>query len=380
LDKIDLKKKIINVCEPKLTNKAKKYVLDCIESEWVSSSGKYLDEFEKKWSSYCGAKEGISVTSGTTALQVSFKSLNLKSGDEVIMPSFTIISCAMAIIEAGGTPILVDCDKDTWCMNVDEVKKKITKRTKAILVVHMFGHPVDMDGIMSLAKEKGVFVIEDAAEAHGATYKNKKVGSFGDLACFSFYANKLITTGEGGMVLANNKKLGERIRSLRNLGFKRERRFLHTEIGYNYRMTNIQAALGVSQIEKIEEHVRIKRKNTKLYNDTLTKMSLPLRLPIEKDYARSVFWMYGIVIENKKLDAKKLADKLFQNGIETRPLFLGMHQQPIFMEMKFFKNQKFPVTEELSKSGLYLPSGLKLTKKKIKIVCETIKKIFNEKL
>ena len=375
-----MKKKIINVCEPKLTNKAKKYVLDCIESEWVSSSGKYLDEFEKKWSSYCGAKEGISVTSGTTALQVSFKSLNLKSGDEVIMPSFTIISCAMAIIEAGGTPILVDCDKDTWCMNVDEVKKKITKRTKAILVVHMFGHPVDMDGIMSLAKEKGVFVIEDAAEAHGATYKNKKVGSFGDLACFSFYANKLITTGEGGMVLANNKKLGERIRSLRNLGFKRERRFLHTEIGYNYRMTNIQAALGVSQIEKIEEHVRIKRKNTKLYNDTLTKMSLPLRLPIEKDYARSVFWMYGIVIENKKLDAKKLADKLFQNGIETRPLFLGMHQQPIFMEMKFFKNQKFPVTEELSKSGLYLPSGLKLTKKKIKIVCETIKKIFNEKL
>ena len=374
---IDLKKKI-NVCEPLITKNAKKYINDCIDSEWISSAGKYLEDFEKKWSNYCGAEEGIAVTNGTSALQVAFKSLNLKPGDEVIMPSFTIISCATAIIEAGGKPILVDCYPDTWCLNIEQMKEKINNRTKAILVVHMFGHPAEMDPVMKIVKRHNLYLVEDAAEAHGATYNNKRVGSFGDLACFSFYANKLITTGEGGMVLSNNKKLTKKIRSLRNLSFRSDRRFYHTEIGYNYRLTNMQAAIGISQIENLENHIDIKRKNTFLYNNIIRKMDLPLRLPSENENSKSVFWMYGVVLKNKKLNAKILAEKLENRGIETRPLFLGMHQQPVLKKMKLFNNEKFPVTEELSRFGLYLPSGLKLNKKKINFICNVLKDIFHE--
>ncbi len=370
--------KKIQVCEPLITKNAKKYLKDCIDSEWISSSGKYLEAFEKKWASYCGAKDGIAVTNGTSALQVAFKSLNLKPGDEVIMPSFTIISCATAIIEAGGTPVLVDCYKDTWCLNIEQVEKKINKKTKALLVVHMFGHPAEMDSIMKIVKKNKLFLIEDAAESHGAIYKKKRVGGFGDLSCFSFYANKLITTGEGGMVLSNNKKLTEKIRSLRNLSFRSDRRFYHTEIGYNYRLTNMQAAIGISQIENLKIHIKIKRDNTFYYNKLIKKMNLPLRLPIERKDSKSVFWMYGVVIENRQFDAVYLAEKLNNYGIETRPLFLGMHEQPILKKKKIFKNEKFPITEELSKYGLYLPSGLKLNKKKIDKICNILKKIFDE--
>ncbi len=288
------------------------------------------------------------------------------------------ISCATAIIEAGGTPVLVDCYPDTWCLNIEQMKEKVNNRTKAILVVHMFGHPAEMDPVMKIVKRHNLYLVEDAAEAHGATYNNKRVGSFGDLACFSFYANKLITTGEGGMVLSNNKKLTKKIRSLRNLSFRSDRRFYHTEIGYNYRLTNMQAAIGISQIENLENHIDIKRKNTFLYNNIIRKMDLPLRLPSENENSKSVFWMYGVVLKNKKLNAKILAEKLENRGIETRPLFLGMHQQPVLKKMKLFNNEKFPVTEELSRFGLYLPSGLKLNKKKINFICNVLKDIFHE--
>ena len=372
------KKKIINVCEPLLTKNAKKYVLDCISSEWISSAGKYLKDFENKWANYCGAEDGIAVTNGTSALQVAFKSLNLKHGDEVIMPSFTIISCATAVIEAGAKPVFVDCYADTWCLNVEEVKKKINKNTKAILVVHMFGHPAEMEPIQRLVKKNKLFLIEDAAEAHGATYKKKRVGSFGDLACFSFYANKLITTGEGGMVLSNNKKLTKRIRSLINLSFRTDRRFYHTEIGYNYRLTNMQAAIGISQIENLENHIKIKRKNTFMYNKIIKKMNLPLRLPSEQKDCMSVYWMYGIVIKDRIFDASYLSKELNKYGIETRPLFLGMHQQPVLKDMQIFSKRKLPNTEELAKYGLYLPSGLKLNRSKIVRVCNALKEIFDE--
>ena len=280
--------KKIQVCEPLIAKSAKKYLKDCIDSEWISSSGKYLETFEKKWASYCCAKDGIAVTNGTSALQVAFKSLDLKPGDEVIMPSFTIISCATAIIEAGGKPVLVDCYPDTWCLNIEQVERKINSRTKALLIVHMFGHPADMDSIMSIVRKNKLFLIEDAAESHGAMYKKKRVGGFGDLSCFSFYANKLITTGEGGMVLSNNKKLTKKIRSLRNLSFKSERRFYHTEIGYNYRLTNMQAAIGISQIENLKTHIKIKRDNTFFYNKIINKMRLPLRLPMERKDSKSI--------------------------------------------------------------------------------------------
>ena len=374
-----MKKKFINVSEPKLSNKTKDYVLDCIKTEWISSSGSYLESFEKKWAKYCNMKYAVSVTSGTAALIVALKALNLKPGDEVIMPSFTIISCALAIIEAGGKPVLADCDLDTWCIKKDEIKKKISSRTKAILIVHMFGHPANMDEIKEIIKNKKIDIIEDAAESHGSKFKNKVVGSFGKISCFSFYVNKLITTGEGGMALTNDKSLYNKMRNLRNLAFNKTRRFSHNEIGYNYRMTNIQAAIGLSQLEKITEHIKIKRQNTFLYNKILTSYELPISLPYEKKWAKSTFWMYGIVIKNKKMTAKTLSRKLFEKKIETRPLFLGMHEQPVFKKMNLFKSDSYPNTEHLSKYGLYLPSGLRLNKSKIEIICKTLKHIFSEK-
>ena len=374
-----LTNKILNVSEPKLSKKTIDYVLDCLRTEWISSSGSYLETFEKKWAKYCNKKYAVSVTSGTAALIVALKALNLKPGDEVIMPSFTIISCALAILEAGAKPVLADCELDTWCIKTDEIKKKITSRTKAILIVHMFGHPANMDEIKEIVKNKKIDIIEDAAESHGSKFKNKVVGSFGKISCFSFYVNKLITTGEGGMVLTNDKGLYNKMKNLRNLAFNKTRRFSHNEIGYNYRMTNIQAAIGLSQLEKISEHIKIKRKNTLLYNKILTSYGLPISLPIEKKWAKNTFWMYGIVLKNKLMTAKKLSQKLFENNIETRPLFLGMHDQPIFKKMKLFKKGNYPNTEHLAKYGLYLPSGLRLNKSKIEFICRTLKRILCEK-
>ncbi len=374
-----MKKKFIYVSEPKLSNKTKDYVLDCLKTEWISSSGSYLEAFEKKWAKYCNKKYAVSVTSGTAALIVALKALNLKSGDEVIMPSFTIISCALAVIEAGGKPVLADCDLDTWCIQVEEIKRKISSRTRAILIVHMFGHPANIDEIKKLIKNKKIDIIEDAAESHGSKFKNKIVGSFGKISCFSFYVNKLITTGEGGMALTDDKSLYNKMKNLRNLAFNNTRRFSHNEIGYNYRMTNIQAAIGLSQLEKIKEHIKIKRENTLFYNKILNSYDLPISLPVEKKWARNTFWMYGIVVKNKTMTAKKLSMKLLDNNIETRPLFLGMHQQPVFKKMKLFKNDMYPNTEYLSKYGLYLPSGLRLNKLKIKLICRTLKRILSEK-
>ncbi len=374
-----MKKKFIFVSEPKLSNKTKDYVLDCLRTEWISSSGSYLETFEKKWAKYCKKKYAVSVTSGTAALIVALKALNLKPGDEVIMPSFTIISCALAILEAGAKPVLADCDLDTWCIKTDEIKKKISSRTKAILIVHMFGHPANMDEIKEIVKNKKIDIIEDAAESHGSKFKNKIVGSFGKISCFSFYVNKLITTGEGGMVLTNDKSLYNKMKNLRNLAFNTTRRFSHNEIGYNYRMTNIQAAIGLSQLEKISEHIEIKRKNTLLYNKILTSYDLPISVPIEKEWAKNTFWMYGIVLKNKRMTAKRLSQKLFENNIETRPLFLGMHEQPVFKKMKLFKKDNYPNTEYLSRYGLYLPSGLRLNKSKIELICRTLKRILSEK-
>ena len=361
-----MKNQFISVCEPKLNKNTRKYVLDCLKTEWISSSGSYFDLFEKKWGDYCKKKHAVSVTSGTAALIIALKSLELKSGDEVILPSFTIISCVIAVLEAGGKPVLVDCDLSTWCMIPNEIEKKITKKTKAILVVHMFGHPADMDKINQVVQGKKILIIEDAAEAHGSKYKNKNVGSFGYISCFSFYVNKLITTGEGGMALTNDKKIFHRMKNLRNLAFNNSQRFSHNEIGYNYRITNIQAAVGLSQLEKLNEHIKIKRKNTLLYNQILNSYNLPIFLPTEQKWAKSTFWMYGIMLnEDCRISAKQLAKKLWENKIETRPLFLGMHEQPIFKKMNLFKNESYPNTEKLSEFGLYLPSGLKLNKYKI---------------
>jgi perosamine synthetase len=298
------------------------------------------------------------------------------------MPSFTIISCATGVIRAGGKPVLVDCDPNTFCMSIEQVEAAITARTKAIMVVHMYGHPVDMDPIMALAQRHGLYVIEDAAEVHGALYQShraspqaawKKCGGIGHIATFSFFANKLITTGEGGMVITNDPELAARSRSLRNLCFRSDRRFLHTELGHQFRLTNMQAALGVGQVKRIESIVDRKRWAAAEYTQRLSNLT-QLQLPIELPWARSVFWVYGMVLaDDVPFDATEFASRLRAHGVETRPFFLGMHEQPVFHDMGFFKGEQHPVSERIARRGLYLPSGLALTLDQIDAVSKAVR-------
>jgi perosamine synthetase len=361
---------MIPVSQPLLTDREPEYIASCLKSGWISSSGPYIEQFEQNWSRYCGRKYGVSVCNGTAALQAAVATLGLLGGDEVIMPAFTIISCASAILHCGGTPVLVDAEPRTWTMDVTRVEEKITSRTKAIMAVHIYGHPTDMDPIVALAQRYGLAIIEDAAEAHGAEYLSGRVsatpqwqrcGSFGTFSCFSFYANKPITTGEGGMVLTDDAKLAESLRSLRNLCFAPERRFSHEDLGFNFRFTNLQAAIGLAQCERIDEIVAKKRWIGQEYTKRLEGIT-GLQLPVEESWAKSNYWMYGVVLRDEVgMDAQGFSKRLFDSGIETRPFFLGMHEQPVFKRRNLFKGERYPVAEQLAMRGLYLPSGIALT-------------------
>jgi perosamine synthetase len=375
---------MIPVNEPLIGEKEIEYVLDCLRTGWISSAGKYLEDFEKAWASYCGMQYGIAVSNGTTALQVAIACLNLQPGDEIILPTFTIISCAQAITYNGGFPVLVDSEPRTWCMDVKQVASKITPRTRAIMPVHIYGHPVDMDPILSIAKQHGLSVLEDAAEAHGAEYLSnrgqpnetwQRCGGMSDISVFSFYANKLVTTGEGGMVLTNDPAIAERARSLRNLCFQRKRRFYHTELGYNFRLTNLQAAIGLAQIERMPETIAKKRWIGESYTQRLKHIP-SIQLPVEESWAKQVYWMYGLVLdESTGLTAADFARLLLDEGIETRPFFLGMHEQPVFIKPGLFKGERFPVAERIARQGLYLPSGLTLTEAQLDQVCQAVERI-----
>lgn len=366
---------IIPVNEPYIGQQETENVLECLRTGWISSEGFFLCEFEEKWANYCGKKFGIAVSNGTVALEIAVACLDLQPGDEIILPTFTIISCAQAITRNGGKPVLVDCDPETWCMDVNQIEAKITPSTKAIMPVHIYGHPVDMNPILFLAQKYNLIIIEDAAEAHGAEYLDKKCGSFGDFSCFSFYANKIITTGEGGMILTDDEKSAEKLRSLRNLCFIKERRFYHTELGNNYRLTNIQAALGLGQLQRIDEIVEKKRKVGFKYIELLHDIPT-VQLPVEKPWALNVFWMFGIVLNGEfRMDALEFAKRLSEVGVMTRPFFLGMHEQPIFQNMGLFCNETYPVAEKISKYGLYLPSGITITDEQQIIVSDCIHEI-----
>ena len=375
---------MIPVNEPLLGEHELEYLTECVQTGWISSAGRFIEEFEKNWAAYCGMKYGIAVSNGTTALQVAVGCLDLEPGAEVILPSFTIISCAMAIVEHGLVPVLVDCDSRTWCMDVSQIEARITDRTRAIMPVHIYGHPVDMDPLLELAKKHNLAVIEDAAEAHGAEYLSgrngascswKHCGGMGHLSTFSFYANKLITTGEGGMVLTNDLVLAEKARSLRNLCFRPERRFFHTELGFNYRMTNMQAALGVAQLERFEQIIAKKRWMGEAYTERLREIP-GLQLPVEESWAKQVFWMYGLVLdESRDMDATEFAQRLDKQGVQTRPFFLGMHEQPVFRDRGLFIGEQYPVSERIAKQGLYIPSGLALTNEQLEETCNAVKKV-----
>lgn len=365
---------MIPVYEPPLNGNEKKYVNDCLDLNWISSGGKYNKLFEKEFASYCGVKYGICVPSGTAALHLAVSTLGIKEGDEVIIPNFTMMACPLSVIYTGAKPVFVDAEPQTFNIDPEKIEEKITERTKAIMPVHIYGHPCDMDKIQRIAKKHNLYIIEDAAEAHGALYKGKKVGSFGHMSAFSFYSNKIVTTGEGGIVITDNEKLAERARWLANFCFDKERRYVHEEIGFKYPFTNLQAAIGLAQLEKIEEIIRRKREISYKYNELLKDIP-GIRTPFESKDVRNVYWMYGILIKKEfGVERDEVKKQLFENGIDSRFFFTGMHKQPPLK--KFISQQdKFPVSEMLEKEGLYLPSSPKLTDDQLKYIASILRKI-----
>lgn len=367
----------VQVNEPLLDGNEKKYLNECIDTGWISSEGPFIKQFENGLAQYFNRKHAIAVSNGTIAIDIAIDALDLKSGDEIIMPTFTIISCISGLIKKGCIPIFIDQNLDTWNMNIDEIEDKITSRTKAIMVVHIYGLPVEMNKVLEIATKYNLKIIEDAAEMHGQEYLGKKCGSFGDISTLSFYPNKHITTGEGGMVLTDDDDLAEKCRSLRNLCFIPEQRFLHYELGYNARMTNMQAAIGLAQLERIEKFIEKKRWIGKKYTERLQSVK-SLQLPIvSTTYAENIYWVYGVVIkDNQTMDAKEAMKYLAEAGIGTRPFFWGLHEQPVLKNYNINVEGIFPISEHMSRQGFYLPSGLAITEDQINYVCDTVLKIF----
>jgi len=372
--------KFIPVNIPKIFKNEKRFVNQALRTNWISSEGPFVKKFEKSFSIYNKKKFGVAVSNGTAALEIAIKSLNLKKGSEVIIPAFSIISTANAVIKNKLKPILVDCDLETWNMRSDETLKKITKKTKAIIITHIYGLPVDLKKILQIAKKKNIIIIEDTAEVIGLKYNNKICGSFGDLSTFSFYANKHITTGEGGMICTNSKKYYEKCKSLRNLSFSKSfyDRFNHDDIGWNYRMSNLQAALGCGQLKNINWIIKRKREiGNKYYSKLKNKDNIILQKNIIS-YAKNIYWVFGILVKkNSKISRNKIMKMLLKKNIETRPFFLPMNKQKIFMKMKLFNRIKAPNSEYLSKNGFYLPSGLGITNKQIDFVIKNLLKIIS---
>ena len=359
---------MIPIAEPFLKGNEKKYLDDCVDSGWISSAGAYVKRFEKEFSKYIGSEYGVSCMNGTVALHLALEALEVKQRDEIIVPSFTYIATANAVSYTGAKPIFVDSDIETWNIDSKKIEDKLTKKTKAIIPVHLYGHPCDMDIIKRIANKNNLYIIEDAAEAHGAEYQNKKVGSFGDISCFSFFGNKIITTGEGGMCLTDNALLAEKMESLRNHSMSKSRQYWHDSVGFNYRMTNMQAAVGCAQVENIEEIVKIKRDNAEFYN-FLLKDTKGITLPPEKEWAKNVYWMYSILIkEDFGIDRDELMNKLKQEEIETRPFFYPVPEMPPYKN-----DEEYPVSQKLSRQGINLPSSANLTKEQIKRVVDMIK-------
>jgi perosamine synthetase len=366
---------MIPVNEPLFTEREKELLVECIETGWISSEGAWVRRFEEMFAEFVGVRHGVAVTNGTAALELALATLKLNPGDEVIMPTFTIISCAMAVIRNGLRPVLVDAEPETWNMEIGQVADKIGSRTRAIMPVHTYGHPTEIDSLLELADRHGLYVIEDGAEAHGAEYRGRKCGSMGHLAAFSFYANKIVTTGEGGMVVTDDDRLAERAVSLRNLCFHPGKRFEHHELGYNFRMTNLQAAVGVAQMEHIHEYVQRKITQGERYRKQLS--SIPgIALQTVQDWAKPVYWVNGIVLDDSlALDAMAMSKKLRDQKIQSRPFFWPMHEQPVFNRLGLFAGEKHPVAERLARRGLYLPSGMALSGSQVDIICETVQKI-----
>jgi perosamine synthetase len=363
-------RRIIPVSDPRLDGNELRYVTQCIQSNWISSAGRFVREFEEAFAAAVGCRYGVACANGTTALHLALATLGIGPGDEVIIPTFTMIATANAVRYTGAMPVLIDAERETWNLDPAELAAKVTPRTRGILLVHTYGHPADLDPILELAERRGLWVVEDAAEAHGARYRDRPTGSLGRAASFSFYANKIITTGEGGMVTTNDAEVARLARRLRDHAFSDERHFWHKYLGFNYRMTNLQAAVGLAQTERLEELVEIHRVNAARYTARLSKIP-GLTLPVERPWARNVYWMYGVLVEEAfGISRDELRGRLARHGIETRTFFIPIHFQPIYYET--FKGQRYPVAEDLCRRGLYLPSGATLTEAEIDYIAEMV--------
>lgn len=370
-------KPFIAVNTPLFNGNEKKYLNECIDTGWISSEGAFVTRFEAAFSNYCNREFGIAVANGSAALDIAVKAAGIVEGDEVIMPTFTIICPAFSVIKLGGIPVYVDSDAQTWNMDVEAIEQKITSKTKAIIVVHIYGLPTNMDKVMALAKKYQLVVIEDAAEMHGQTYKGQKCGSFGDISCFSFYANKLITTGEGGMVVCNDEAIANKCRQYRNLSFIADkRRFIHEETGWNYRMTNMQAAVGLAQLEQVDSFIKRKKDIGKFYQNELQFLiKYGFQLPIEKtDYGENIYWVFGLIAPSEK-EKNKVVAYFQEQNIGTRPFFWCMHEQPIYASSDASK-QSFPVAEKMARQGFYIPSGLGITENELDKVIAVFKELY----
>ncbi len=378
VSQMDLSGRIIPVCEPTLGGREAEYLVDCVESNWISSAGKYIPAFEEKFAAECGCAYGVACLNGTIALHLALAALGLEAGDEVILPAFTMIATINAVTYTGATPILIDSEPATWNMDVQQLADKITPKTKVIMPVHTYGHPVDMDPLMELAERHNIFVLEDAAESHGAEYKNRRTGGLGHAGSFSFYANKIITTGEGGMITTNNPEFAALTENLRDHAFSEERHFWHKYVGFNYRMTNLQAAVGLAQVEQLPQFIESRRANAALYTRLLREIH-GIITPPEASWVKNVFWMYGILVQDEfGMTRDQLRAFLAMHGIETRTFFIPMHVQPIYYEK--FKGQRYPVAEMLCQRGFYLPSASSLTELQIRYVVDMVQQAHVESM
>jgi perosamine synthetase len=365
---------VIPVWEPVLDGNERRYVLDCLETNWISSLGSYLTRFEESVARWCGMPHAVACSSCTTGLHLALVALGVGPGDEVLIPDFTLIVSANTVIEAGAKPVLVDVDARTWCIDPARIEERIGPRTRAIMAVHMYGHPCDMPRIAEIARHHGLLVVEDCAESHGAEIGGRMTGGFGDAACFSFYGNKILTTGEGGMVVCRDEKLAERMRLLRNQAFEHPR-FVHREVGFNYRLTNVQAAIGLAQVEKVVEKVERKREIARWYATAFAGVP-DVELPWEAPGAKNVYWMYGVKLgDSFRRGRDGVMAALRERGVESRAFFCPMHRQPVFQgdDPRFPDvSGDYPVSDDLWKRGLYLPSGLGLTQSQVEEVVEKL--------
>ncbi len=359
---------MIPAAKPCLGKEELSNIIEAVKRGWVSSKGKFVQEFEKNFCDYLGIKHGVATSNGTVALHLALEALGIGPRDEVIIPTLTFIATANAVTYAGAKPIFVDSHPNYWCIDPEKIEKYITPKAKAIIPVHLYGHPSEMDRIMDIAKAHGLFVIEDAAEAHGSEYKKKKAGSFGDIACFSFFGNKIVTTGEGGICVTNNDELAQKMKILRDHGEDPNRKYWYNVVGFNYRMTNLQAAIGVAQLEKLDNFIKIKRKIAKSYEKLLEDVK-GISLPPEEPWAKNVYWMYSVLVEDDYgLTRDELIKNYWEKNIETRPFFYPIHTLPPYKS-----RESHPVAEKLSKEGLNLPSFIELKKEEIERVTEIIR-------